>query len=145
MSQAPNDCLIQEPRRFLQIIKEIHFIFVCMYAHMYARTYLFNSIQRTFFRRGQASGPLALSWRGLGEPACCRGPEPPAVFLCGQAGWTLCPLEKLLVENSSPRLARICGCGLGRVGACCEFHRSPPTTHNKEGQRRIPLPHLELP
>ena len=110
-----------------------------------ALIYLFNSIQRTFFRRGQAHRPLALGWRCQGEPACCRGPEPPAGFLCRQAGWTLCPLEKLLVENSSPHLAQICECGLGHVGACCEFHCSPPTTHNKDGQRRIPLPHLELP
>lgn len=38
---APNDRLIQELRRFLQIIKEMHFIFVCMYAYVYACPHLF--------------------------------------------------------------------------------------------------------
>lgn len=48
---------------FLQIIKEIHFIFVCMYAYMFACTYLFISCHRkNDFLRGEGSVPFALGW-----------------------------------------------------------------------------------
>lgn len=128
---------------FFKLLKRfISYLYVCMHVCMRVLIYLFNSIQRTFFQRGQASWPFALGWMCQRKPGCFRGPEPPADLLCRQAVSTLCPLGKLPMENSSRRLTRICGYGLGHLGACCEFHCCPP---NKEGQGTIPLPRLKMP
>jgi hypothetical protein len=139
LSRAPNDSLIHELRWFLQIIKEVHFIFVCMYAYMYACPYLFNSIQRTFLKR---TGEWAICPRldvsrhaGLfqGTRASCR------------RGFLRSSLDPLSVKEAShrkhsPLLIQICSHGLRPfVSLSCI-----PLLCPDKGHRRIPPPWLKM-
>lgn len=66
-----------------------------------------------------------------------QGTKPPAECVCGEPVWTLCPLGKLSMENSSPRLTQICGCGLQPfVGLLC-IPLLPPDKEGQEESHRL--------
>lgn len=107
-------------------------MYVCIYVCMRLCIYLFISIQRTFSKEDKRAGPFALGWMCQGMPGSFKGLEPPADFVCREAAWTLCPSGKLPVENSSPRLTQLCGCGLRPFASLLCIPLLPPTRRAAE-------------
>lgn len=107
---------------------------------MHALTYLFNSIQRTFSEEDWRVGHLPQA--GCAE-ACWVVPGDHSLLQLPFQRCSLDPLSfrKLPVENSTPLLIQISGCGLRPfVSLSCIPLLSPDT----EGHRRIPLPQLKM-